>query len=513
MKYSVLCTWIGRTDLDAAEGKESAGLGPIGQAVHQRSFTHVWLLCDYPKDQGQSYAFWLKKSTAAIIKVFPWTLKSPTNYSEIYEAAISLVEHIKKELGEESVLFTYHLSPGTPAMAADWIILEKTHHHATLIESYKDRGVQTVSIPFEISAEYVPDIKKLETDTLAHIIEGLPPDTPEFEAIIHKSLQMKRVIAQAKRLADYSVPVLILGEAGTGKELFARAIHYTGKRKDKPFVAINCGAIPTELVESELFGYKKGAFTGAHIDKSGHFFEADGGTLFLDEIGELPLAAQVKLLRALQEGEVTRIGDSKAKKVDVRLIAATNKDIRTEITAGRFREDLFHRIAVGLLTLPSLRERKGDLNLLIDYMVSKVNRELNEVAGWKEKSITPAAKNVLLQHNWPGNVRELQNTIYRAAIWCPADVITEEDIKSALFPVGSTHQDDVKVLNRSLGGDFKLSEIIAYVARHYLTRAEKEGKGKKAAMAKLLGFANYQTLSNWMKKYMIILYCFHLISS
>jgi transcriptional regulator with PAS, ATPase and Fis domain len=186
---------------------------------------------------------------------------------------------------------------------------------------------------------------------------------------------MDRLIQRARRVAIRNVSVLIEGESGTGKELLARAIHRASPRKDRPFIAVNCGAIPAELVESELFGHEKGAFTGATQQRTGHFEAADGGTLFLDELGELPGPAQVKLLRTLQEGEVVRLGSSKPTKVDVRIIAATNRTLTEEIASGRFREDLFYRLAVAVLKLPPLRERSGDLGVLIDHLLAQVNRE------------------------------------------------------------------------------------------------------------------------------------------
>jgi transcriptional regulator with PAS, ATPase and Fis domain len=182
---------------------------------------------------------------------------------------------------------------------------------------------------------------------------------------------MKRVIALARRVAIRSIPVLIEGESGTGKELMARAIHQASPRAAKPFITVNCGAIPPELVESEFFGHRRGSFTGAVSDRKGHFERADGGTLFLDEIGELPKAIQVKLLRTLQEGEVTPVGSSEARKVDVRVVAATNRTLISEVAEGNFREDLFYRLAVAIIKLPPLRERAGDLSLLIDALLHR----------------------------------------------------------------------------------------------------------------------------------------------
>ena len=214
---------------------------------------------------------------------------------------------------------------------------------------------------------------------------------------------MKKLIAQARRLSVHDdVPVLIQGESGTGKELFARAIHQSSPRKDNPFIAVNCGAIPPELVESELFGYKKGSFTGASQDHDGYFLAADGGTLFLDEIGELPFPAQVKMLRTIQEGSVTRIGTTKPQKINVRIIAATNRNLIDEMAAGRFREDLFHRLAVGVLKLPPLRERHGDLNPLIDFILEGINKKFEGKPGWKQRNFLQAREIFSISIPGPG---------------------------------------------------------------------------------------------------------------
>lgn len=303
----------------------------------------------------------------------------------------------------------------------------------------------------------------------------------------------------AHKSALRDVPVLIQGESGTGKELFARAIHQASSRNGKPFVAVNCGAIPQELVDAELFGHEKGAFTGATAARAGYFEAADGGTLFLDEIGELPLASQVRLLRVLQEREVTRIGATKAKAIDVRIIAATNRVLPEEIRVGRFREDLFHRIAVGVLLLPPLREREGDITLLIDSMLAAINTEAASQPGYKHKKLDVTARNLLFQHSWPGNVRELHNTLLRASIWAAGDKITAEDVAASLAVTVPPKAETV--LGRPLDQSISLPEIIGNVARHYLERAMAQAHGNKSEAARLLGLGSYQTLSNWLQKY------------
>ncbi len=246
---------------------------------------------------------------------------------------------------------------------------------------------------------------------------------------------------------------------------------------------MNCGAIPPELVESEFFGHVKGAFSGAAENRVGHFESANGGTLFLDEIGELPLPAQVKLLRALQEKKFQRVGTSKLLEVDVRIIAATNRNLIEEVSAGRFREDLFHRLAIGVIRLPALRERQGDLSLLIDNALDRLNQESSRLVGWKNKKLSPGARNLLLQHSWPGNVRELINTLSRAAIWTSEETLQADDIREALLPVSSSKASVETVLNRPLGRDLQLRELMSEVATHYLKRALAEAQGNKTEAA------------------------------
>src|SRR5262252_9199610 len=233
-----------------------------------------------------------------------------------------------------------------------------------------------------------------------------------FSDIITRSETMAGVMRTAQKAASSSIPVLIEGESGVGKELFARAIHGSGERKSKPFIAVNCGAIPDNLVESILFGHEKGAFTGATERHTGKFVEANGGTLFLDEVGELPLAAQVKLLRAIQEGEVEPVGGKKPVKVDVRIISATNRDLIADVKATRFREDLFYRLHVFPITVPSLAERPEDVPELTRHFLARFAAE----EGKRIARINAEALAVLVGYRWPGNVRQLENAMFRAVV-------------------------------------------------------------------------------------------------
>lgn len=493
----VLVAWIGSADLKAPKESDTVGVGPIAQALAGDAFDEALLLSDWTTDRAAPYAKWLRTRTAAKVEVLHEKLSGPTQFGEIYEAAIRGVQHALGAKPKE-VALSFHLSPGTPAMAAVWILLAKGRFPAELIESSKDHGVRKVKMPFDIAADFIPDVLRERDERLRAASAAAPPDAPEFADIIHRSPVMERLIGRARQVAPRNVPVLIEGESGTGKEMLARAIHRASPRNGKDLIAVNCGAIPANLIESELFGHEKGAFTDAKQQKKGYFEVAHGGTLFLDELGELPGPAQVKLLRVLQEGEVVRLGAQKPVKVDVRIVAATNRTLTDEIAAGRFREDLFYRLAVALLKIPPLRERSGDLGPLIDHLMAQVNADATK-EGAKEKKISAGARNVLLSHPWPGNVRELLNTLRRAAIWSDGPTITAEDARDALLPAAGPARQDV--LGRPLGGGFNLSELLEEVARHYLGRAMDEAQGSKTKAAELVGLPSYQTLSNWLTKY------------
>jgi DNA-binding NtrC family response regulator len=243
--------------------------------------------------------------------------------------------------------------------------------------------------------------------------------TLTFKDIVTRSPRMHAVLRQAEKAAASAIPVLIEGQSGVGKELIARAIHGCGERRAKPFVAVNCGAIPDNLVESLLFGHEKGAFTGATERHTGKFIEASGGTLFLDEVGELPLNAQVKLLRAIQEGEVEPVGARKPVKVDVRLISATNRNLIADVTQGRFREDLFYRLHVFPLSVPPLAERPEDIPDLVRHFLARLSAE----EGKRIRAVTPPALALLRAYAWPGNVRQLENAVFRAVVLAEGDEV------------------------------------------------------------------------------------------
>ena len=445
------------------------------------------------------YLAWLQALAQIPVTPHYVTLDSPTDFGAIYQQARRVVaETVAGRQPDDGLAF--HLSPGTSAMAAVWIILAKTRFPAELIESSIQHGVRTASVPFDISADFLPDLLDRSDRELERLTAGLSPAAPEFSAVVHQGPAMQRVIVRARRVAPRSVPVLIEGESGTGKELLARAVHQASPRRDRPFITVNCGAIAPDLVESELFGHEKGAFTGATSARQGYFEAAHTGTLFLDEIGELPKPAQVKLLRALQEGEVTRVGATAPTAVDVRILAATNRTLTDEVAQGRFREDLFYRLAVAVIRLPPVREREGDAGLLLDRLLDQVNRESESEPGFVHKKISVAARKLLIEHAWPGNVREMLNTLRRAAVWSAGPIIDADEARDALLPSPTRDQTPDPTLAQDVAQGIDLNAIIDRVARHYLEQAMVLTDGNKTRAAKLLGFGNPTTLTNWLKR-------------
>ena len=295
----------------------------------------------------------------------------------------------------------------------------------TAVDAMKLGAFDYLTKPFDLNEVKALAARALEARRLAsQLDQPLLAVHGRNEQIIGRSPAMQEVYKTIGRVVKSDATVLIQGESGTGKELIARIIHHYSTRWRAPFVAINCSAIPVDLLESEFFGHERGAFTGAVERRSGKFEQACGGTLFLDEVPDMPPALQAKILRVLQEREFTRVGGRETIKADVRIIAATNQDLATAVKEQRFREDLYFRLRVVPITLPPLRQRRDDIPELISYFIDKINREMGtSVAG-----VSPAAQALLIQHSWPGNVRELENTLLRAAVLAPGRMLTPADL-------------------------------------------------------------------------------------
>lgn len=298
----------------------------------------------------------------------------------------------------------------------------------------------------------------------------------QFEQILAKSESMQDIFRTIAKIADYKTTVLVTGESGVGKELVARALHKRSARRAGPFVAVNCGAIPENLLESELFGHKRGAFTDASSDRRGLFEEADGGTLFLDEIGELPLTLQVKLLRVLQDETIRRLGDVRDIKVDVRIIAATHRDLVAEVKAGRFREDLFYRLNVLNIAIPPLRNRREDVALLMDHFLARNNARL----GTSIRGIEPEARRLLVEHGWPGNVRELENSIERAMVLCEGDSIAVQDLPERIRNASDP------VERQLASGELSIKKTTRIIEEQLIRRALQKTRGNRTRAAEIL---------------------------
>jgi DNA-binding NtrC family response regulator len=522
-KTKLLCAWIGHNDLRpmAAEqpqekrqeimggiGGETppAGeIGPIKTLVEGVDFDDICLLSNYPVDWTKRYVKWLG-APAESKQLKP---KNPTDYESIFVEVDSVLAGLRNRANWANTELCIHLSPGSPAMTAIWVLLGKSKYPATFYQTYRGKAWIT-EIPFDLIVDFVPELYRDPDSHLQHLAAQSPHEVAGFEKIIGDSKPIRTAVGLAKRAAVRSVPILLLGESGTGKEMFARAIHDASPRRSGPFHAINCAAISRELLESELFGHVKGAFTGAVRDRAGTFDEAAGGTLFLDEIGECDLELQAKLLRVLQpppgEGPCCRVfrrvGDSTDRTSDVRVIAATNRDLIRAITEGSFREDLYYRLAVVTIPLPPLRERKSDIPKITESLLDQINQQLSGDPGFRHKSISGATISYVKSHPWPGNVRQLYNALLQAAIMSDGDTIHREHLITATGESANLLR-RTGINEHPLGDGFSLDDMLNTVRANYLRRAMEESRGVKAEAARLLGIENYQTLDAQLRRFNI----------
>jgi len=391
--------------------------------------------------------------------------------------------------GMEILKNTRVLQPG-----ADFIMMTAYATVQTAVESMKLGAFDYLIKPFPVEDLKVMIRRILESKEL-----GPPEDAGSgnithtevsgFHSLIHIEEGMKAVIRRAEKVAKSDVSVLIRGESGTGKEVLAKAIHSAGSRAAKPFITINCGAIPENLLESELFGHKRGAFTGAVESKPGLFQMAHTGTVFLDEVGELPLNLQVKILRVLQEGEFLCVGDVQTVHVDVRIIAATNRNLEVALEDGTFRQDLFYRLNVVPIEIPPLRRRPGDIAPLVKHFLKEFEKAARPI------EITPESMRLLQSHNWPGNVRELQNAVEHAAVLCENNIITPADLPD-IIQHGSEPGEDIS--SSATNDPLTLEDM----ERRSIVAALTKTGGNQTRAARILGITR-RTLGYRMKKYNI----------
>ncbi len=343
------------------------------------------------------------------------------------------------------------------------------------VEAMKLGAFDYITKPFSLEEFLILVERALEIKKLREENARLKKDLNRcysFPNMIGESTAMKKVFSLIERLSSSDSTVLILGESGTGKELVASAIHYRSKRKDMPLIKVNCAALPEGLIESELFGHEKGTFTGAVRMRPGRFELADGGTVFLDEIGDIPLSTQAKLLRVIQEKTFERLGGSDTLHADVRICAATNRNLEEDVKQGRFREDLYYRLNVIPVTLPPLRERKEDIPCLIDFFLSR-----SKDKRWRNVRFSKDAMNALFAYNYPGNIRELENILERCLTFSASDVIEKEDLPSFIFKENGGK------------GQPSLSDVAAEAEKNYIMRVLKAMKGNKTRAAEILGIS------------------------
>ncbi len=401
--------------------------------------------------------------------------------------------------GNEFILELKKLNPALPV-----IVVTAYGSIENAIKSIKQGAYDYIQKPIDLEVLDKSIVKALELKNILQENLQLKKKLQQYErgsGIITVNPQMKQLIGTIRQVAPAKVTVLLQGESGVGKEVFARTLHKLSNRADKPFVSVNCGAIPAELIESELFGHEKGAFTGAIAQKKGKFELADGGTLFLDEIGELPKPMQVKLLRAIELQEFTRVGGTKIIKTDIRFIAATNRDLEAEIEKGNFREDLYYRLKVVQIRIPPLRERKEDIPLLVHHFLEKHSDDV----GKKVSKISPDVIEVLQQYDWPGNVRELENLIIHSMLFAKNDILTVDSLpaeflnklqkKKLNLNTVPTTKEELQALKKQFYE--KIDRDLEY---SFLINILMETKGSVAKAAEITHY-NRRQLYNLIQKY------------
>jgi DNA-binding NtrC family response regulator len=454
--------------------------GPILSLVSQRAFDRIILLST-PNTEKNTAGTVAALGSRVPIEVVPLPLFDPTDYAAILKALRTEMRRICDEY--HGARYYVAVASGTPQMHACWVLLASSGEvPAKLLHIRPPRFVtkdQPMVSEVDLTGADFPVVRsrvgKIDlgegpavdvTTTLAAL--GLVADHPKMMAALEV----------AAALASSTAPILIQGATGTGKELLARFVHHLSGRPAEVFVPLNCASIPKELAESVLFGHKKGSFTGALADQAGKFELADGGTLFLDELGELPLAAQAKLLRVLQDGMVEPIGAKKARKVDVRVVAATNQNLAKAIRQKNFREDLYYRLNVGEIHLPPLRERRSDIPKIALHVLDRINTSLK-----KPRRLSQAALARLQGQPWPGNVRDLQNVIERSARLARKDVIDAEDLIIS-EPIAA--DDPLSALPQPMEG-FSMEEFLSSARKQLMLRAMEVSSGNQSEAARLLG--------------------------
>ncbi|MEW6184211.1 MAG: RNA repair transcriptional activator RtcR family protein [Thermodesulfobacteriota bacterium] len=457
--------------------------GPILSLLSLRPFDKVYIF-DTPATKKLTIATQkaiYKQDKKIDVEVLKIDLDDPTDYQAILKGLRYHIRELQEKQSEANYFIA--VASGTPQMHACWVLLTAAGEIPAKILHVRPPRFVTKESPMlsevDLTAREFPVVR-----SQAGMIFSEDKTVPDIGTvmtqleIVGDHPKIFRVLETGALLAPSKAPILIFGETGTGKEIVARFIHRLSDRKNEPFVPINCAAIPEELIESLLFGHKKGAFTGAISDQAGKFDVADKGTLFLDELGDLPPSAQAKLLRVLQDGLVEPIGDKIPHTIDVRIIGATNRDLHKLVRQGKFREDLYYRLNVGELKLPPLRERRQDIPKLALHALDRINGTLRNA-----KRLSPEALSRLLAHNWPGNVRDLENVIERSVRLCRNDVLQADDL---LITDPISYADPLEALPVPFEG-FSLDEFLTSARKQLILRALETSDGNQSKASRLLG--------------------------
>lgn len=493
-----LLTWLGTKDLDNMLNDTNAAISTIATKSEQ-PFDKIVILSNKDEDKWSHFERFLKKRMAIVnrpnqdIQVHKAHINSPIDYQSIAKVTDKWIS----KLSDEADTLSINLTSGTPAMTTLSVLIGKGKSNTHFLQATPSNELIPVKIPLDFAQAYVQSASK----SIASKATSEPNFHNAFNNLTNHSSAMKITVSKAQKISASEVPALILGETGTGKELMANAIHLGSLRSSKPIRIINCGALAENIVDSTLFGHKKGAFTGAEKDHPGLFEQADGGTLFLDEVGELPLSIQVKLLRALQQGEITRLGDTKSIYVDVRIIAATHQDLSSLVSQGRFREDLFYRLAVGIIEMPALRNRIEDIPDIVNQLVDQINQSSSKHPSYKSKQISDKGIKFIGSQSWLGNIRELWSTLNRAFLWSDNTIIDQYDISNSL--INRQKYDVAHNITMSMNDKVDIVQLTDEIQKNYVKAALKASGNVKKQATQMLGLKDHQTLSNWMKRLQI----------
>lgn len=456
--------------------------GPILSLLSTRPFDHIYLFStpSTHKITQETKEAISKLYCDTKVNILEINLDDPTDYKGIFEGLKGHVQMILRSIWDAN--FYIAVASGTPQMHACWVLLAAAGEIPARILHVRPLQFVTKDRPLvsevDLTSRDFPSVR-FQIGSISSTEEVIDIDTTRIQlGIVGDHPAMKHALEMGAMLALSQSPILIFGETGTGKELFARFIHRLSGRPKETFITVNCAAIPEPLVESLLFGHKKGAFTGAVTDQIGKFDTANKGTLFLDELGELPLSAQAKLLRVLQDGLVEPLGQTRPHKVDVRVVGATNRDLRKLVRQGKFREDLFYRLNVGEIKIPPLRERRSDIPKLSLYILDRLNGSLR-----RPKRLSPKALSRLQAHSWPGNVRDLENVMERSLRLCRRDVLEADDL---LITEPVTCADPLDTLPEPYEG-FSLEEFLGSARKQMILRALEAANGNQSQAARLLG--------------------------